>query len=122
MSGRSDKQGIVGMNLSFSMTASVSVRDYMANQDLWTARREAWLCRKREDTLLNQQNIDRAHRSHATTAVLSAVAFLEALVNTVWQDAADSEAGKHTPTPMASPAPPSRPCASCGTEKTTPNG
>ncbi|BCQ06864.1 hypothetical protein JMUB5695_00277 [Mycobacterium heckeshornense] len=97
MSGRSDKQGIVGMNLSFSMTASVSVRDYMANQDLWTARREAWLCRKREDTLLNQQNIDRAHRSHATTAVLSAVAFLEALVNTVWQDAADSEAGKHTP-------------------------
>jgi hypothetical protein len=75
----------------------MSLRDYMANQHLWNARREAWLCRKREDTLLNQPNLDRAHRSHAMTAVLSAVAFLEAAINAVWQDAADSEPGKHTP-------------------------
>ena len=68
----------------------VGVRDYMASQHLWTARREAWLCRKREDELLNDRNLDRRHRSHAITAVLSAVAFLEAFVNAVWQDAAES--------------------------------
>jgi hypothetical protein len=73
----------------------VGVRDYMASQHLWTARREAWLCRKREDELLNDRNLDRRHRSHATTAVLSAVAFLEAFVNAVWQDAAESGSGEH---------------------------
>jgi hypothetical protein len=67
----------------------------MASQHLWTARREAWLCRKREDQLLNDANLDRRHRSHAITAVLSAVAFLEAFINAVWQDAADSEPSKH---------------------------
>ncbi|OMC57430.1 hypothetical protein A5747_03440 [Mycobacterium sp. IS-836] len=75
------------------LTASVSIRNYMANQHLWNARREAWLCRKREETL---QNLDRAHLSHAMMAVLSAVAFLEAFVNAVWQDAADSDPGEHT--------------------------
>lgn len=78
---------------------SVSMRGYMANQHLWNARREAWLCGKREDMLVNQdeRNIDRIHRSHAMTAALSAVAFLEAIVNEVWQDAADSKPGEHTP-------------------------
>jgi hypothetical protein len=68
----------------------------MANQHLWNARREAWLCRKREDTLLSQPNLDRLHRSHAIMAVLSAVAFLEAVVNAVWQDAAEGEPGTRT--------------------------
>jgi hypothetical protein len=79
--------------------ASVSMRGYMANQHLWNARREAWLCGQREEMLVNRnvRNIDRTHRSHAITAVLSAVAFLEAIVNEVWQDAADSEPGELTP-------------------------
>jgi hypothetical protein len=77
-------------------TPRVGVRDYMASQHLWTARREAWLCRKREEQLLNDGDLDRRHRSHAITAVLSAVAFLETFINAIWQDAADSEPGKHT--------------------------
>jgi hypothetical protein len=59
-------------------TPMIGIRDYMASQHLWTARREAWLCRKREDQLLNDGNLDRRHRSHAIAAVFSAVAFLEA--------------------------------------------
>jgi hypothetical protein len=83
-------------SVAVGLQASVSIRNYMASQHLWNARREAWLCRKREDTLLSQQSLDRPHRSHAITAVLSAVAFLEAIVNEVWQDAADSKPGEHT--------------------------
>jgi hypothetical protein len=48
-----------------------------------------------EEQLLNDGDLDRRHRSHAITAVLSAVAFLEAFINAIWQDAADSEPGKH---------------------------
>jgi hypothetical protein len=76
-------------------TPRISVRDYLANQHLWNARREAWLCRKREDKILTKNGVDRPHRSHAMAAVLSAVAFLEAIVNEVWQDAADSGPGQH---------------------------
>ena len=77
-------------------TARIEIRHYITSQHLWTARREAWLCRNREDQLLNDGNVDQRHRSHAITAVLSAVAFLEAFINAIWQDAADSEPGKHT--------------------------
>jgi hypothetical protein len=79
------------------ISTSAAVRNYMAPQHLWTARREAWLCRRREDELVSTSyvNADYRHRSHATTAVLSAVAFLEAFVNAVWQDTADNEPGGH---------------------------
>jgi hypothetical protein len=81
---------------AFGGVPRVGIRNYMATQHLWTARRETWLCRKREDQLLNDGNFDARHRSHAITAVLSAVAFLEAFINAVWQDAADSEPGEQT--------------------------
>jgi hypothetical protein len=70
----------------------------MSAQHLWTARREAWLCRKREHQLLNDAELDRRHRSHAVTAVLSAVAFLELFINAVWEDAGDRKRkpGHHT--------------------------
>jgi hypothetical protein len=70
---------------------AVRVRDYLASQHLWTARHEAWLCRKREDEVLAREHhqLDRRHWSHAMNTVLSSVAFLEAFINSVWQDAAD---------------------------------
>lgn len=88
--------GIRG-DLSVQMgTPRVGVRDYLASQHLWTARREAWLCRKREDQLLTDGTLDRRHRAHAVTTVLSSVAFLEAFINASWQDAADKKPGTHT--------------------------
>lgn len=76
---------------AFGLSVTVKVRDYLASQHLWTARREALLCHEREIEVLarEEHQLDRRHWSHATTAVLSAVAFLEAMVNAVWQDAAD---------------------------------
>lgn len=75
------------------------VREYFTNQQLWIARREAWLCDKREDALVATGNndMDRLHRSHVVTTISSAVAFLEALVNAIWQDASESAPGRHTP-------------------------
>jgi hypothetical protein len=63
-------------------TPTVTVRSYLTSQHLWTARREAWLCRRREDELVgtNDANVFYRHHSHAITAVLSAVAFLEAFI------------------------------------------
>ena len=84
------------IQVSDAFAPRIGIRDYIASQHLWTARREAWLCRKREDQLLNDGNFDPRHRSHAITAVLSAVAFLEAFINAIWQDAAESEPGNHT--------------------------
>jgi hypothetical protein len=76
----------------------VSVRDYLASQHLWTARREAWLCRTREKQLVadSNGNLDRKHRSYATTAALSSVAFLEGVVNASWQDAFDEKSTVYT--------------------------
>lgn len=99
MTGSEPPQVIRPAGIMSNVTLSVpkiGVRDYMAGQHLWTARREAWLCRNREDQLLNDGNLDRRHRSHAITAVLSAVAFLEAFINAAWQDAADSKTGEST--------------------------
>lgn len=87
-------------------TPRIGVRDYMASQHLWTARREAWLCREREERLVNDADgdLDRQHRSHAITAVLSAVAFLEAFVNATWEDAAHIKSGQHTAYTMGIPS------------------
>lgn len=69
--------------------ASITVRDYLASQHLWTARRAAWLCRKRQNERGVTNDLDRHRFADATTAVLSSVAFLEAFINAPWQDAAD---------------------------------
>jgi hypothetical protein len=82
----------------FGFSAPLSVRNYLAPQMLWTARHDAWRCREREAQLvaLGEQNVDYCHRSYATSCVLSAVAFLEAFINAVWQDAADATPGEHS--------------------------
>lgn len=71
----------------------VGVRDYFSMEHLWNARHNAQLCAEREATLVNEgfQGIDRAVRAFALGAILESVAFLEALVNSTWQDAADHD-------------------------------
>ncbi|AYE95710.1 hypothetical protein C0J29_13755 [Mycobacterium paragordonae] len=85
--------GTAMLTVEAKLSASVSIRNYLSGQHLWNARREAWLCRKREDLLLAEPNADLRLRSHAMASVLSAVAFLEAVANEVWQDAADRQPG-----------------------------
>ncbi|MCJ0892902.1 hypothetical protein MTX35_11610 [Rhodococcus sp. ARC_M12] len=81
----------------FGIEVSVGVasRHYLATQHLWTAQHAARLCGEVETALRKTQvgNVVE-HRSHAVTAVLSSVAYLECLVNQVFQDVADTEQGQ----------------------------
>jgi hypothetical protein len=75
--------------------AKVGVRDYFSTEHLWNARHTAQLCAEREAALVAEgfRGIDRAVRAFALGAILESVAFLEAQVNSVWQDAADDDPG-----------------------------
>ncbi len=73
-----------------AFSARVQIRQGFATQHLWTARHMARLCAEREAELLKQGvSSDVQHRSYAVTAVISAVAFLEAHINEAFADAAD---------------------------------
>jgi hypothetical protein len=75
-------------------TVRVGSRHYFASTHLWNARHLARLCQEREKELVaqNAYEPDMQQRSHCVSALLASVAFLEALVNEVWQDAADTPA------------------------------
>ena len=77
---------------------TIGIRNYLAPSMLWTARREAWLCGQREQQLIAEGdiNVHYQHRSHAILCIMSAVAFLEAFVNAIWQDASEAEPGEHS--------------------------
>lgn len=90
-----------GFTSSGSLTARVGVRDYFATEHLWNARHMAELCAAREESLVADdfRGIDRAVRAFAVGAILESVAFLEALINSVWQDAADHDPADPTRNP-----------------------
>lgn len=68
---------------------------------MWAARLAAHLCRQREDELLADgfRGVDYSVRSFAVMAIQQSVAFLEARVNTVWQDAAAVKEGAEVNNP-----------------------
>lgn len=88
MGGRiHEAQGNLVATASFSVTTAS--RHYIASQHLWAARHQARLCSEAEAGT-DAAPFDIRHRTFAIGAVLSSVSFLEALVNEVFQDAADS--------------------------------
>lgn len=84
---------VMTASAGFSATV-VSVRQYLSAQHLWSARYAARRCVEREAEVLSQNSIDIEHRSLAIIAVMSSVAFLEALVNEVWCDVIDTKPGE----------------------------
>ena len=70
-------------------TPRLSMRAYYSPYHLWAAKHFTRLAREIEDRHEGQQVLDIAHRGYVTGSILSAVAFLEAAVNEVFQDAAD---------------------------------
>jgi hypothetical protein len=76
---------------------SVASRHYVAGQHLWSARHHARLCAELEAEKTGKTAFDIQHRAYAVNAVLSAVVFLEALVNETFQDAADGNASRIVP-------------------------
>jgi hypothetical protein len=82
-----------GFSSGQAFAAKVGVRDYFTMEHLWNARYMAQLCAKREAALVAEgfRGIDRAVRAFALGAILESVAFLEALVNSMWQDAEEDD-------------------------------
>lgn len=69
----------------------VSSRSYVSTQHLWAARHFAHFATEHERAYANQAPMTSIqHRAYVITAVAEAVAFLEATVNEVFQDAADA--------------------------------
>jgi hypothetical protein len=93
MSGKEVAIGGGGFTSPPGLQLEVGVRDYFTMEHLWNARHNSELCADREAELVAQRfrGIDRAVRGFALSAIFESVAFLEALVNSVWQDAADDD-------------------------------
>jgi hypothetical protein len=72
---------------------SISVRSYFSTYHLWSARNFATMVKEIEDNFSGRQQFDIRHRSYSISAILSAVAFIEAAINEVFQDAADNNSG-----------------------------
>jgi len=80
-----------GLNFEIGITMEAQTRHNLVQHHLWNARHAARQCRDREDDLtkLNHRHPDVEQNGGAMVAVMSSVAFLEALVNEVYLDAAD---------------------------------
>jgi len=73
---------------------TISSRHYMAAQHLWSARHQARQCAEIESSRYGDVPVfDVQHRAYSMGAVLASVTFLEALVNEVFRDAADTTEG-----------------------------
>lgn len=79
------------LNVNVDLTATVRSWHNLVQHHLWNAQHAARLCRDREDdlTALDYRRPDVELNGTAMVAVSSSVAFLEALVNEVYLDAAD---------------------------------
>jgi hypothetical protein len=80
----------VSSSIGITDAVSVATRHYLSSEHLWSARHNAQRCRQLEDELAGKKDFDIEHRTSAMTSILAAVAFLEALVNETFQDAADT--------------------------------
>lgn len=74
------------------------VRHSITPQHLWAARHFTRLCTEREKFLVEKdiRSLDLPHRSYAMSAVMSATAFLESLINDVYTEAADPTMRAHS--------------------------
>lgn len=78
---------MTGKGHAWSFT--VMSREYLSADHLFTALHNSAMCAKRENELMGKRTVDPCHRSYAMAAVLSAVSFLESLVNEVFEDVRD---------------------------------
>jgi hypothetical protein len=69
---------------------TLSMRVYFSTYHLWAARRFADLTAKAEAPPGPVPRFDIEHRAFATNTILSAIAFLEAAINELFQDASDA--------------------------------
>ena len=73
---------------------TLTIRGYYSGHLLWTAQHEAELAGQIEAALAaGESRFSIEHRGYVLSSVIASVAFLEAMVNELYQDAADGHAG-----------------------------
>jgi hypothetical protein len=84
-----------GINPAGGLKVRAGVQQTFSPEHLYAARLMAHLCREREDRLVAKGfiGVDYQVRSFAMTAIIEAVAVLDARVNELWQDAAITKPG-----------------------------
>ena len=74
-------------------TPTILVRSYLSSHHLWAARHFTGLASEIEDSHRGRSAFNIAHRAYVKSVVLSSVAFLEAAINEIFQDAYDGHDG-----------------------------
>jgi hypothetical protein len=69
----------------------VQMRVYYSSYHLWAAKHFVRLAAEIEDTYEGGSKFDIEHRAYVTNAILSSVAFMEAAINELFQDAFDKD-------------------------------
>ncbi|WP_280256178.1 hypothetical protein [Nocardia wallacei] len=82
------------VTIDVGLSVSVAIRGYLASQHLWAARRAAREARQIENRLAGSGHASVELEAATTNAIFLSVAFIEASVNEVLQDLAESEPGK----------------------------
>lgn len=73
--------------------AEVLMRTYFSAYHLWAAEHFAGLARDIENAHTGKPVFNIKHRAYVTNSILSAVAFLEAAINEIFDDVADGHSG-----------------------------
>ena len=69
--------------------AELRMRAYFSSYHLWAAEHFTRLAKEIEDAHTGSPEFNIAHRAYVTNAILSAVAFLEAAINELFDDVVD---------------------------------
>jgi hypothetical protein len=75
----------------------ILIRNYFAAQHLWAARRFAVKAASIEETHTGRAVFSIEHRAYVVSSVISSVAFMEAAINELFQDAADEQSSHLSP-------------------------
>jgi len=78
------------LRLGLTSVASISMRAYFSTYFLWTAEHFSKLAAEIEDSHEGRSRFSIEHRAYVMNSILSSVAFLEAAINELYQDAYDN--------------------------------
>ena len=93
-----DRKVFITDSVTISESLGVQRRHYLASDHLLAASMSSRSCSEYE--MRNSgKGLNRIHRTHAMTTVMSSVAFLESLVNEIYQDSAEGVPGIVDPLP-----------------------
>ncbi len=70
-------------------SVTIKSRVYYSSYHLWAAKHLCELAKAAEEAVGDRPRFDIEHRAYVTNSIFSAVAFLEAAINELYQDAAD---------------------------------